>query len=139
MPKKPLEESQYSEPNMSRISCSPTIKQCFWALYPKYSHRFEVLNKQSIDFFVYFPIITDHTEILSPEYLTENRYVHDAYLTNEHWITNIVYMKLLSKIRIFNTNSSEFIRYYPFNDRDRHLRDFAPEEVNFKILKLFST
>lgn len=109
-------DSPIAEPDTPRISVSPTIKQCFQAIYPNISKYFEEKNFPYMEMYVYSPQITNTLKIITPETLTKKRMVWDAYKTEEHWITQPVRMKLIAKIKVYNTADSGCETIKPFND-----------------------
>jgi hypothetical protein len=126
-----------SEPDLPRISCSPTLRQCFQAIYPNISHLFEVERYPYMDFYAYSPELRAGTRVLTPKDLTAKRMVHDAHMTDEHCILDPVYMRLASKVRIRNTNKKPFLRHRPFGDPKRDERDFAPGEIDIKTIHTY--
>ena len=124
--------SKNKEFDIPRICVSPSINQCFQAIYPNVSKYFEELHYPNMDFFVYSPILNGEQRILSPEYLTKKKMVHDAFLTDEHDILDTVYMKRIGKVQILNTEKNEFIKYHPFNNPENEEQDFAPDNIIWK-------
>jgi hypothetical protein len=136
VPAEYIENKTYlSEPDTPRISLSPSIEGCFKAIYPNVSKYFEIENYPYMEFYVYTPLLTGKERIWPPSYLTTNRLVHDAHETNEHCILTPVYMKLIKKIRIFNTNKSPDLFYHPFNDKNIPLKYLCPKVIIIKIIK----
>ena len=129
--------SEHPEPDIPRISTSPTIKQCFQAIHANVKHYFEKENYPHMDFHVYTPKLTGKERILTPKELTDKRFVHDAHMTDEHSILDPVHMQLHSKIRIYNTNRSKMLNYKPFGDENTKERPFAPAQIRFKTLKKY--
>lgn len=128
-----------SEPDIPRISCAPTLKQCFQAIYPNISKYFEEKNYPHMTFYVYQPELTGNERVLTPDDLIEKHYVHDAHLTGEYCILDPVYMKKTMEIKIANTNDSEFMYYHPFNDQTSEKQGFAPKDVKIKIIKHYNS
>jgi hypothetical protein len=126
--------AQYAEPDLPRISCAPSIEQCFQAIYPNISQYFEVENYPNLDFYVYTPVFRGFERILPPKYLTIHRYVHDAHLTDEYCILDPVYMQLIGKVRIQNTNNNPTLDYHPFDQIGNPKRFFAPTQLNVEWL-----
>lgn len=128
------QKNDISEPDFPRICVSPSIEQCFQAIYPNVSQYFEELHYPNMDFYVYSPILQGDERILSPNDLTKKRLVHDAYLTHEYDILSPVYMKMIGKVRIFNCEKNEFLKYHPFDDILKPERDFAPSHIKWEWL-----
>lgn len=126
------------EPDLPRISVSPTIKQCFQAIYPNVSRFFKEENYPHMDFYVYSPVLKGDERILTPVELTKKKMVHDAHMTDEYYILDRVWMSLIEKIRIFNTNKSSDLFYRPFGDKKQEERFLAPMDVRFQVLKTFN-
>lgn len=108
-----------AEPDEPRISFSPSIEQCFQAIYCNVKHYFIKEKYPYIDMYVYVPIITENTIIETPIELTTGYKVWDAFYTEEHWITTPTEMKIHSKVRIYNTIKTGHIEIYPFNDKTK--------------------
>lgn len=63
------EKGDLSEPDVPRISVSPTLKQCFQAIYPNISKYFEKENYPYLIFYVYVPLFTGNEKVWTPEIL----------------------------------------------------------------------
>lgn len=132
-PKQPLAEDWTKEPGVRRISVSSGIRGSFWALYPKISQYFEEQELPSLTMYAYGPQLNKDTVVIPPTTLTKRRYVHDAHMTQEHWILSSVYMKLLFEVTIYNTNKSPDQLYRPFNDKRFERIFLAPKYVEYEI------
>lgn len=129
-------KTELSEPDVPRISCSPTIEQCFQAIYPNVSKYFEEEKYPHMDFFVYSPVLKGTEKIWTPEYLTEFKLIHDAHVTQEHCILVPTFMKLIKKVRIMNTKLSPDFLYYPFNDNTQQRKYLAPKVIIVRDIPL---
>lgn len=123
-----------SEPDLPRISVSPSIVQCFQAIYPNVSKYFEVDDYPHMDFHVYQPHFVGNERVLTPSFLTQNHMVHDAFLTEEHCILDPTFMTHIGSVRIQNTNGNQFLTYHPFDDPQEPERGFAPSAIKFSWL-----
>lgn len=130
-------KSEYPEPDLPRISLSPTIEQCFQAIYPNVKQFFEEKHFPYMEFYVYTPKLRGTERILTPKELTDKRYVHDAHMTDEYCILDPVYMQLHSKIRILNTEKSKMLYYNPFGDPETKRKPFAPYIVKYVVVKKY--
>lgn len=127
-----------SEPDFPRISCSPTIEDCFRAIYPNVSKYFEEENFPHMEFCVYSPELDPSSvRVLTPDDLRRLRYVHDAHLTQEHCILDPVRMRRVMAVEVLNTNGSEFLTHRPFGDRRYRERGFAPKDVTYRVTRRF--
>lgn len=124
------EKSIYSEPDVPRICLAPSVKECFWAIYPNISNLFEHQNLPHMDFYVYAPEPESDVMVVTPETLTQQRLVLDAHVTNEHWVLCDITMRLIKKIRIYNPGQCSFVSFRPFNDPAMKRLDLAPEVIN---------
>lgn len=125
--------SEYPEPDTPRICIAPSLLQSFYSVYPNVSQFFEEKNYPHMDFFVYTP---ENVESLVPQkVLTDKRFVWDAHITGEVWLTKPTRMKLNGKIRVMNPGNAPFLVTHPFDDKKLPLREVAPKKVEIKILK----
>mgnify|MGYP001767713234 CR=1 FL=1 len=131
------QQEAYPEPSFPRFSCSPTIIQCFQAVYPNVKRFFDEDRVPYLDFFVYSPVIDNELEILTPEDLTKKRFVHDAFLTEEYCILSRVRIEKVAKIRINRIAVVEKIWYRPFNDPSEKKDSWLPGGFSFKVLQRF--
>lgn len=92
------EEIKLSEPSYPRISTSPTLPQCFQAVYSNVKHYFEKEGYPYLEFFVYTPVFKGEERILLPKTLTMLDLTLDAHVTQEHVILDDVFMKLHSQV-----------------------------------------
>lgn len=100
-----------------RISVSPTIQQCFWAIYPNISQFFEVKRYPYIVMYVYRPKITYRTKVIGNNEV--KRHVHDAHITGEICIISSVIMEKIAKIKIYNPVKNPEVKYRMFNLPDK--------------------
>jgi len=131
------EEEVYPEPDIPRFSCSPSIVQCFQAVYPNVKNFFDLEHYPHLDFYVYSPELTKNTKLLTPEELTKKRTVHDAFVTKEHAILSSVKITKVAKIRIKNISKVEKIYYHPFNDPKEPKDSWVPGGFGYTTLKLY--
>lgn len=131
------EKTSLSEPNTLRISFSETLEGCFRAIYPNVSQYFEEKKYPWMEFYVYSPVITDKTKIVTSGRLTKERFVHDAHVTKEIWILNTVKVELISKIKVLNTSEEGDLFYYPFHDKHFDKRYHSPKEIKIEIMKRY--
>lgn len=125
------ETTLLSEPSDKRISVSPSIEQCFQAIYPNVSKYFTKKNYPYMIMSVYSPEkVGKH---YSPEILTNNKYVWDAFYTEEHWLLEPTYMLFKYKVKIWNTDKSGSLLIYPYNDNGYDKVEIAPATVEYEI------
>lgn len=107
-----------SEKNFKRICTSPTIEQCFWAIYPNVNLYFEKEHYPYMDFYVYSPNLVGirHTGLITPEEMRDNQLVPDAHITMEYGIPFSVQMDLVGAVRIPNCIKNPEVRYRKFDD-----------------------
>ena len=96
----------------ARISVSPTIQQCFWAIYPNISRFFEEKRYPYIIMYVYRPRITYRTKVIENRLV--RKHVHDAHVTGEICITSSVVMEKIAKIKIYNPVKNPEVKYRMF-------------------------
>ena len=132
------EEEIYPEPDTPRFSCSPTIINCFQAIYPNVKHFFDVEHYPYLLFYVYSPIINKTTVILTPDQLAKQRMVHDAHITKEHCILNKVEIVKKYQIKIKSIRNVKRLYYHPFNDLKEPKDSWVPDGFSYEILKDYS-
>lgn len=125
----------YPEPSFARISCSPSIEQCFRAVYPNVADMFKKKKYPYMEYSVFRPRFTGKENIITPEELTKRLMVWDACVTGEHCIMDPVYMTFTGRIRIFNTNSSPIMHIHPFNDPKNPLESVGPAVIRYERLR----
>lgn len=133
------EEEVFPEPDIPRFSCSPTIIQCFQAIYANVKHFFNERHYPHLDFYVYTPEITEETEVLTPDDLTKRRMVHDAFMTGEHCILNKFKLIKIAKVRIKRISNVEKIYYNPFNDPKETEPSWLPGGFSYEKLLSFKS
>ena len=135
-----MTEDQYllAEPIYPRISASPTVEQCYQAIYMKVRDYFIKKNYPHMDFFVYSPDFLGKERVVLPKRLTDYNLVHDAHITEEHMILDKTVMVLKQKIRIPNNHKGNEVVYHPFNEK--HLgKSFLPTtDLNVETLEIYS-
>lgn len=119
--------TKYSEPDdINRISVSSSIDGCLKAIFPNVDKLFE--KYPSLDFFVYAATFNANSKcrLVTPEELTDKRYVHDAHVTQEHWLLDPYPMRLYERITVKALLEEKWTQYKPFNDPHEKLKDLAP-------------
>lgn len=123
------------EPSIPRISFSPTLEQCFRAIWPNIDQYFKIKKYPYLEFYVYTPILTPSNKVVPPNVLLDERWVWDAHITYEHWVLNPVKMHLLGKCRVKNTLSSGLLMTRIFNDPKEPIdSDVGPKQLEVETL-----
>ena len=125
-------EEGYPEHLPERISFSPTIQQCFSAIYPNISHLVEVEKYPHLDFYVYAPIIQENTQFIDTATILKE--VWDAHVTGEICVTTPVEFVRISKIRVWVTDKE--IRARPYNST-KHPMQFVSPVIRYQVLKTY--
>jgi len=120
-----------TETVVAKISVSPTIEQCFQAIYANVKHLFGGRGRSKMTFAVYKPRFTGRERIILPKAFTEQRAIHDAHITEEHGIIDPTYMEYVGRVEIEVPKSSDKLYYYAFDDRSvREPYGWLPYPVN---------
>lgn len=122
----------YPEPNLPRISVSPTIDQCFRGVFPNVSQYFEEKNYPYMEYSVFQPRFKGTERLILPSELTAKRIVWDACVTDEHCILDNVQMVYAGKVRIFNTNASPTMFIHPFGDPGNPVESVGPAVIRYE-------
>lgn len=109
-------EEWYPEPAVPRVSFSPSVELCFRAVYPNISHLLEGTDENEITFTVYKALPTRSNKPMTPLELHEQRWIHDAFITQEHVFVKDIGIKKMGKVTFMNTSDDEGLRYLPFNE-----------------------
>ena len=112
-----------------RTSFSPTIKECWYAIYQNVKHYFNdgQYKYPYLNFYVYSANITSDTKIIDEETMMAR--VHDYYKTKEVAVTEPIEVELVGKVRIYNNEDARNIYYYPFNNTDNGKRLLATKPI----------
>jgi hypothetical protein len=128
-PRQPMDSTvvkgKFVEELPPRISFSPTIQQCFSALYPNISKYFEEENYPHMDMYVYVPV--GKSDRISNKEVNDK--VWDAHITGEVCFKTPTKVMRVAKIRIFNPGnltSKNCIYAQPFNNPMAKCRFVAP-------------
>lgn len=116
-----------------RVSFSPTVQQCFTALYPNISQYFEEKNYPHMDMYVYVPV--GESERIAENIVLDK--VWDAHVTGEVCFTTPTKVMRVAKVRIFNPGkltSDNSIYAPPFNNPMAKRRFVAPI-IKFKVIE----
>ena len=127
----------FGEPPVPRISLSPTLEQCFRAVYPNIDFYFKDKRYPHVDIYAYRPRFKGGERIVLPETLTQERWVWDAHVTDEHWVLDKVEMELVGRYRFFNTeDNTHGYATRPFDDPNEPPNSYVgPNKVEFIPLK----
>lgn len=122
----------YPEPSLERLSLSPTIEQCFIGVYPNVEQYFSKRRYPYMEFHVYSPVFTGSEKVVTNKEILENKYVWDAHLTGEYWITSKVTLEHVGKVRIYRPKYIRNKLVYPFGDRSLPLLNTKlPDKIEY--------
>lgn len=123
------DSSKFVEKLPPRVSFSPTIQQCFAAIYPNISHYFEEHNYPHMDMYVYCPV--QWGKQIPPDTILEK--VWDSHITGEVCYQDSVRVLKVAKIRIYR-EGDQVIRGQPF-DNPFMKPQFISPIIRFEVLK----
>lgn len=122
----------YTEPATPRISVAPTIEGCLRGVFPNIEHVLEARGRPFTYFHVYAPQFTGQEEIIIPDVQTQERWVWDAHITQEHWICSPVKMVHVGRIKVFNTAKSPALYGHPFGDTSLKKWPVGPRDIKWQ-------
>lgn len=147
-------ESIYSENLPPRISFSPSVTECFRAIWPNIHKYFTRHKYPHMDFYVYTLVKGNEKTLLTPEYLTANNKLWDAFFTNEHCFLTKVKVEKIAKVRIFNPanggatinpkyeygdkNGIKVPLIHPHNNPDYEVTRASPDPL-IKVIRIYSS
>lgn len=124
----------YPEPSLPRISFSPTIEQCFRAVYPNVAKFFKEKKYPYMEYSVFQPIFKGTERVVTSEELTAKKFVWDACVTEETCVLDPIQVKFVGRVRILNTNDSPVMFIHPFNDPKNPLESVGPANIKVQYL-----
>lgn len=119
-----------------RISLSPSIEQCFQAIYANVKHLYKEGVAEELTFYVYTPVYKGDERIVYPEVLTKQKLVHDAHITKEHCLISPVYMELKGKVKIKLPDPKNNIDYYAYDIKtNKGYYGWIPGKIEITVVK----
>ncbi len=119
-----------------RISVSPSIEQCFQAIYANVKHFYKEGEIEELTFYVYTPVFKGDERIVYPEALVRQKLVHDAHITKEHCIISPTFMKLKGKVKIKRPDPKNNVDYYAYGVKtSKGFYGWLPGEIKVKVIK----
>ena len=115
-------ESIYTERLPDRVSFSPTVEQCFMAIYPNISKYFEEENYPYIRMYLYQALPDSKTTYIPEDEVLNN--IPDAHVTGEVCVTSPVRVKLLGEVEISITKEEVWYFDYDNPKLSRYKRTF---------------
>ena len=100
--------SIFAEDLPPRISFSPSVAECFRAIWPNIHQYFTRHKYPYMDMYVYALVKGDHKCMYTPEFMTKENKLWDAHFTNEHCFLTKVKVKKVAKIRVMNPTISGY-------------------------------
>ena len=130
------QKGKYTETARDRISVSPSIEQCFFAVYPNVSKYVEELKYPYLEFWVYSPVNLSHAKVVTPEEYTRDRQIWDAHVTEEHGILTPTRFVCLGKVRITVLKTrTPGVHTHPYNDPKEPLKYVGPKDIKVEWVK----
>ena len=139
---KVLSNSVYAENMPPRISFAPSIEDCFRGIWPNISRYFTKHKYPYIDIYVYGLVQTygDSKAIYTPEYMTENNLLWDAFYTHEYCFLCKVKIKRIAKVRIFNPGKEAVENrptIYAFNRKNKENTSRAAPKCKIEVVRTY--
>ena len=143
----------YSENLPPRISFSPSVAECFRAIWPNI-HKFFTRHKYPhMDMYVYALVKGNEKLMLTPEQMTKDSKLWDAFYTREHCFLTKVKVKKIAKVRIINPLMEEGIidknrwdykvkngvntpQIHPYNNPDYPATNGSPDP-QIKVIRVY--
>lgn len=133
------EDGKMKEELPPRVSFSPTIQQCFSAIYPNISHVFEDVNDGKgypyIYMYVYVPV--DDKALQIPESVVRKN-VWDSHVTGEVCFKTDVNVRLAAKIKIpnpYRKGKVVDINAKPYNKGTEEI--FLSPKISFQVMETY--
>lgn len=145
--------SLFSENLPPRISFSPSVTECFRAIWPNIHKYFTRHKYPHIDMYVYALVNGNEKLMYTPEFMTKENKLWDAFFTREHCFLSKVKIKKIAKIRIFNPmdgsgsvdrsrwtyklkDGIDIPQIHPYNNPDYKLTNGSPDP-SIKVLRVY--
>lgn len=119
----------FYETPIAKISLSPSISQCYQAIYANIKLLYNEKN-DVITFNVYKPVFKGNELVILPKTFTEQEMIHDAHITEEHGVITPLNMVLLGKAAIKCPSSCDKMYYNAFNKDSKYKYGWLPSPVN---------
>lgn len=112
------EKTIYTEADIPRVSFSPTVYNCFTAVFPLIQDYMQSAAgiKNGIFFQVYKAKPGINTRYMTPEALTKKRYVWDAHATKEHWFLDPIDIVFCGVVKVTYDPGPDWLDLYPYDD-----------------------
>ncbi len=135
---KPPKESLFAENLPPRISFSPSVTECFRAIWPNIHRYFTKYKYPHYDMYVYALVKGNENLMMRPEQMTKDHKLWDAHFTREHCFLTKVKVRKVAKIRVFNpiTDKKEIAKVHPY-DEDRYDAVNGSPDPNIKVLRVY--
>lgn len=146
-------ESIYSENLPPRISFSPSATECFRAIWPNIHKYFTRHKYPHMDMYVYALVKGNEKTMFTPDQLTKDQKLWDAFFTQEHCFLTKVKVEKVAKIRVFNPmNGGQVLdpKYehklkngvmtpliHPHNNPDYKLTTASPDPL-IKVIRIYN-
>jgi hypothetical protein len=126
----------HQEPDTARISLSPTVDQCFQAIYANVKHLFDDAPDKTLTFNVYQPVFTGKERIVTPDTLSRHRLIHDAHITEEHCVLDPLKMVWTGTATIKAPRLRDVVMYRAFGDKGGEIYGSLPYPIHVVSLSL---
>lgn len=130
----PSDPALYTEPSTPRISLSPTVEQCFQAVYANVKHLFADSPDRTLTFNVYRAVFNGREKLVHPSTLSKQRMVHDAHITQEHCVLTPLKMEWVSQVRVQEPSKQDQRPYYAFGDSSGEVYGWLPHAIRYNAV-----
>lgn len=134
-------ESIFQEKLPPRVSFSPSVVECFRAIWPNIHKYFTNYKYPHIDMYVYILVKGTESQMLTPEKMTLESKLWDAHYTKEHCFLTKVKVAKIAKIRIKNPAVTDgkvpVDQVHPFGDIGYKAVKGSPTNLEIKVLRVF--
>lgn len=150
--KKPT-TSIFAENLPPRISFSPSVTECFRAIWPNIHKYFTRHKYPHMDMYVYALVKGNEKVMLTPDVMTKNNQLWDAFFTQEHCFLTKVKVAKIAQIRVYNPLNGGDTKYphkwnyklhqgimepqiHPYNNPDYSPTNGSPDPL-IKVIRVY--
>jgi len=132
-------DSLFAENLPPRISFSPSVGECFRAVWPNIHKYFTKYKYPHMDMYVYGLVKGNEKTMFTPEQMTKDHKLWDAFYTQEHCFLTKVRITRIAKIRVINplVEGKTIAKIHPYNEENYPLVKASPDPT-IKVLRVFN-
>lgn len=126
---KQTKNTLFAENLPPRVSFSPSVTECFRAIWPNIHKYFTQHKYPYMEMYVYGLVKGNENQMFTPKQMTDRQQLWDAHYTKEHCFLSKVKIEKIARIKVMNPliDGLPIAKIHPYNEENYPLTNASPD------------